>query len=273
LDATGVEAAASQLQYMDPNFYDSVIPAELQSNYPELTALYGGTRQTGSSVLPITSSDGTKFKHFAKDNTWGQDLYDDLVEPTLKLPFQWETWRRSPYLPSLCTTPYKTLNVDSVSLGSFQFSYTQDHSKWGVSLQSSWTCVGGINRMQSQRKRGGGTMCLSNSYLWKALSATVASTAPCSTMSALPPSNVDLPPPPGSGPSVVHESRTSSSQKPSGGKHKPSHRHTVRQGPAPRRHGAPHARHSRDAKAHPHSHGAETHHHSRPKFSRGGNAH
>lgn len=35
------------------------------------------------------------FTVFGKSRSWGQDLYEDLVEPTLDLPFRWETWRRS----------------------------------------------------------------------------------------------------------------------------------------------------------------------------------
>jgi len=181
LDSDGVEAASTELQYSDPNIYDSAIPKSLTSTYPEMTALFGGKRQSGSSVSTITSSGGTKFTSFAKDNNWGKDLYDDLVEPTLKMPFEWETWRRSPFLPSLCTSQYNTLNVASISIGSIQFSYTQDHSKWGVSMKGSWVCVGGINRMQSQRTRGGGTLCVSNNAFWKALSGVVASTEPCAT--------------------------------------------------------------------------------------------
>jgi len=183
LNSAGVEQAASELQYQDPNIYTSAMPDDLTDTYPQMTALYGGTRQKGSSVLKIKSSGGTQFTDFAKDNTWGQDLYDDLVEPYFKLAFQWQTWRRAPFLPSLCTTPFDTLNVASIDLDGNQFSYTQDHSKWGVSLTGTKICVGGINRMQSQRNRGGGTLCLSDSDFWKALSGVVASAEQCSAES------------------------------------------------------------------------------------------
>jgi len=97
LDTDGVENAATALEYQDPNFYDSAIPKALASTYPTLSALYGGAREKGSSVATITSAGGTSFTSFSKDGTWGQDLYDDLVEPTLKQAFEWETWRRSPF--------------------------------------------------------------------------------------------------------------------------------------------------------------------------------
>jgi len=242
LTAAGVEDVSSQLQYIDPNIYSSSIPTNLQATYPEMTALYGGTRQTGSSVAKITSAGGTTFTHFAKDNTWGQDLYDDLVEPYFKTAFQWETWRRAPFLPSLCT-PYQTLNVGSISLGDQQFYYTQDHSKWGVSLKGSWSCVGDINRMQSQRSRGGGTMCLPNANLWKALSGVVASSEPCGGKTKASAPELPEPEPEPVSDAEEHTPSSPHTPKPKPGSSVPkrgSHAKPKRiaTGPAPRMHGA-----------------------------------
>jgi len=168
--------------------FDSEVQSNWAQQYPTMTALYQGTRQTGSHVLPMTSLDGTAFVHFAKSNSWGQDLYDDLVGPYYKLGFEWETWRRSPYMPSYCspTVDYQTLNVNSITIGGTggrSFSYTNDHSKWGVSLTGNIVCVGGINRMQSQRSRGGSTMCINNKPLWTALHGVVAGADACGQMS------------------------------------------------------------------------------------------
>ena len=43
---------------------------------------------------------------------------------------------------------------------------------------SNWICVGDINRMISQRKRGGGTIAFQNQTLWQALSKTDLILAP-----------------------------------------------------------------------------------------------
>jgi len=239
LDHAGIDSAAATLQYMDPNIYASNIPTNLKSIYPQMTALYGGARQKGTNIVPFTSSGGTSFTHFSKDNTWGKDLYDDLVEPYFKMAFEWETWRRSPFLPSLCTTPYNTLNVASISLGNEQFSYTQDHSKWGVSIKGSYACIGGINRMQSQRARGGGTMCFADADFWKSLSGVVASTEPCSGAKSV--SKTRKPTP-------VHAS-DSGGAPPRG--HPAGH-----SGPGPRHHGAPsHDHHDHDHAQHGGNHG------------------
>lgn len=125
------------------------------------------------------------FTSFAKSNNWGEDLYADLVSPYFKQGFFWETWRRSPPLPSYCPPehPYEELNVNHIAFPgtSVNFHYTQDHSKWGVSTSGAQpiSCVGGINRMSSQRKRGGGTVCQTYTPLWKALSSLIAEADKC----------------------------------------------------------------------------------------------
>ena len=49
---------------------------------------------------------------------------------------------------------------------------THDHAKWGITTHSNWVCVADINRMISQRKRGGGTIAFRNETLWRGLSKT-----------------------------------------------------------------------------------------------------
>jgi hypothetical protein len=55
---------------------------------------------------------------------------------------------------------------------------THDHAKWGITVDSDWVCVGDINRMVSQEKRGGGTIALQDPTLWAALSKTDLLVAP-----------------------------------------------------------------------------------------------
>lgn len=70
-------------------------------------------------------------------------------------------------MPSECSS-FKTMNVKKVTFDSaVSFGETKDHAKWAASPTSSnrsvrsnpyVTCIGDINRMKSQRNRGGGAV-------------------------------------------------------------------------------------------------------------------
>ena len=48
-----------------------------------------------------------------------------------------------------------------------------------ISRAQPYVCVGDINRMQSQRKRGGGTVCFTQPGLWASLAAAVTAEDKC----------------------------------------------------------------------------------------------
>lgn len=58
---------------------------------------------------------------------------------------------------------------------------TDDHSKWAVGAPggASVFCVGGINRMCSQEKRGGAALCSTAAAGREAFSKIVAATEKC----------------------------------------------------------------------------------------------
>jgi hypothetical protein len=49
---------------------------------------------------------------------------------------------------------------------------SKDHAKWGIGEEADWVCVGDINRMISQEKRGGGAIAFQEQGLWEALRKT-----------------------------------------------------------------------------------------------------
>jgi hypothetical protein len=71
---------------------------------------------------------------------------------------------------------HKTFDVSFVDFRSLGVPWawpeTNDHAKWGITVDSDWVCVGDINRMKSQEKRGGGTIAFQEPTLWAALSKT-----------------------------------------------------------------------------------------------------
>ena len=114
------------------------------------------------------------FRLLAKNRHWAEDFWIDLVGPHLRVDIEVETWRRGtvPATEDIDHThdTEDILHIDLTSLGvNYQWRYTKDHSKWGVSETGNWVCVADINRQKSQEKRGGGSICFQNERLWKAL--------------------------------------------------------------------------------------------------------
>jgi deoxyribonuclease-2 len=94
-----------------------------------------------------------------------------------------ETWIRGKIPPPLDSDGiHKTFDVKYIDLSPLGVPYTwpetHDHAKWGITVDSDWVCVGDINRMVSQEKRGGGTIAFRNQKLWAALSKTDLLVAP-----------------------------------------------------------------------------------------------
>ncbi|XP_072176523.1 deoxyribonuclease-2-alpha-like [Diadema setosum] len=92
-----------------------------------------------------------------------------------------ETWRNTKSkLPSFCTGVYKVENVDHVTFnGVLSFNSTKDSSKWAISEDKQWTCIGDINRTKSQSERGGGTVCFNIPAVWIAFNTLIADFSRC----------------------------------------------------------------------------------------------
>ena len=107
-----------------------------------------------------------------------------------------ETWPNGPgKLNSSCLNTYHVLNIDSINFKStskpITFATRKDHSKWAISSsvkknnpwelkdKMKYVCIGDINRMATQYKRGGGTVCFSDKNVWKAFYDLVSSFEAC----------------------------------------------------------------------------------------------
>ncbi len=136
-----------------------------------------------SDIIDLKSVGGMPFKVIAKNKEWDQDFWNDLVGPTLKDDMDDETWIRGP-IPPIADSDgiHKTFDIKYINLGPMGLHWawpeTHDHAKWGITVHEPWVCVGDINRMISQRKRGGGTIAFQNRILWQALSKTNLVLAP-----------------------------------------------------------------------------------------------
>ena len=96
-----------------------------------------------------------------------------------------ETWPNGPgKMPSRCAGPFIVENVDEMEFPDLEdddFKTTRDHSKWAISLDRKrpYVCIGDINRMDTQRKRGGGTACFSSPWVWRTFKKSVKSIEAC----------------------------------------------------------------------------------------------
>jgi deoxyribonuclease-2 len=136
-----------------------------------------------ADVLACKSKGGMAFKVLAKNREWGKDFWNGFVGPQLGEDMDVETWIRGPIPPVADTDGiHKTFDIKYINLGPlgahWAWPETHDHAKWGITKESNWICVGDINRMISQRKRGGGTIAFQNATLWQALSKTDLILAP-----------------------------------------------------------------------------------------------
>jgi len=163
-----------QLRYYHPFVYFWQNGGHLSDSVPQLVQAATGNhirQPPWFQNQQLMSLSGTRFISFAKSNKFNQDLYGDLVAPALKINLLTETWTngQGTPLPSRCNVTYKVENVKEMELNDITFMSHKDHSKWAVSTrpQQPWVCIADINRMESQFKRGGGSLCFENKVLWK----------------------------------------------------------------------------------------------------------
>lgn len=183
--ATASAIAAQMANHQEPQVYLPRIPPTLEKTDPlyllsqPLTPNPPGEADT----IDCHTRGGLAFKVIAKNREWGKDFWNDLVGPTLGSDMDDETWIRGKIPPTLDSDGiHKTFDVKYIDLSPLGVPWawpeTHDHAKWGITTDSAWVCVGDVNRMISQEKRGGGTIAFQDAALWAALSKTSLLVAP-----------------------------------------------------------------------------------------------
>ena len=154
-----------------PHVHDSSLPSSLSGSLPTVASWLAGSHTTTptATVREVKTQGGKVFHAFAKNKQWNKQLYEDLVAPTFKMDLACETWQDGvDQMPSYCKPDYANdvENVQYVELpgkgAPARWKHTVDHSKWCVGANAAKghvACIGDINRMSSQAKRGGGTVC------------------------------------------------------------------------------------------------------------------
>ncbi|KAK2869212.1 hypothetical protein Q7C36_001083 [Tachysurus vachellii] len=171
---------SQQLAYINPNTYNCSIPSAYYTEMPEMARICAGKTV---SVVPrrrletLMSVKGETFLSFAKSHRYVDDIYAGWIAQTLDTNLLVESWQRKTHqLPSNCSLPYHVMNIELVCLSKLvTFKSYDDHSKWCVSwgYQAQWTCLGDLNRENTQAWRGGGLICTQNTAVYKAFRSSV----------------------------------------------------------------------------------------------------
>lgn len=178
---------------MRANVYSNYTTQRAIDSIPELSILAQRKwpKTPTENVVTIRTMNGEQFTSFARSpRSELKDLYVDFMAPELKSDLFVETWRRGAGTPltSNCTYEFKVNNIESVELSftpessvqkTTPWSYLEDHSKWAVAVSEPTTCIGDINRMASQAKRGGGSVCFHNSNVWNTAKSSIHELESC----------------------------------------------------------------------------------------------
>ena len=219
LNTTAFQTVGTLMSVNYPYVHDSGVPDAIASAVPAFAAWLQGNHTTAAvaTQAPLSTLGGNTFTAFAKTKYWGKELYEDLVAPAFKTGLKAETWQRQDKLPSFCKPDYgyDVENIQEVKVPSSTAAFaagsngshnatspnnhavghtgnswktTDDHSKWAVGIEGGAQvgCIGDINRMSSQEKRGGGTVCAVDSKWWGELHGMAQTTDSCDGAAADP---------------------------------------------------------------------------------------
>jgi len=179
------QIAALMFDHQQPQTYLNRVDCLKDETSPlyKLAQTVNANAPGDSRTLDLKTAGGMPFKVIAKNRNWNQDFWNGLVGPALEDDMDVDTWIRGPVPPVADTDGiHKTFDIKYINLGPLgihmAWPETHDHAKWGITMHTDWICVGDINRMISQRKRGGGTIAFQNQVLWQGLSKTDLLLAP-----------------------------------------------------------------------------------------------
>ncbi|KAM9692989.1 deoxyribonuclease-2-beta [Dama dama] len=182
------EAIDSQLLVYNPNIYSCSIPVTFHMeliHMPQLCAGSSSSEIPGRHLTTLQSAQGQKFLHFAKSDSFLDDIFAAWMAQQLKTHLLTETWQRKRQeLPSNCSLPHHVYNIKAIKISRHSyFSSYQDHAKWCIShkgTKNRWTCIGDLNRSPYQAFRSGGFICTQNQHIYQAFQGLVLYYENCS---------------------------------------------------------------------------------------------
>ena len=188
-DKDTIENIGAHLQLIKPFVYLTRMDLSQLSDYPNiLNVLNGNWTKENATHVGEMSVGGLKMTTLSKNTAWNNALWGALVAPHFEQHLVVQSWIRGYAEGAYCPPNHTYEVVDTLTLrmpdgnGTVQYwTEGSDHAKWAISSTdgSSLVCVGDINRMTSQFKRGGGAVCFESPVLHSQLSDVVNSTTSC----------------------------------------------------------------------------------------------
>jgi len=187
LSSADVDKVGENMQYNRPKIYKNTFADGDLATLPKLKAAINGEWITDAGTNTVEL--GGIFTAFAKNKEWDSDLYEGLIAPHYKTDLLVETWIRGSAEGSYCKPKYdyNVVDVETLSMAgkeggdNITWAEGQDHAKWAVSLGAdTLLCVSDINRMTTQRRRGGGAVCFSDTALSDSLYNCIVTSHTCS---------------------------------------------------------------------------------------------
>ncbi|VDO31093.1 Uncharacterized protein BM_BM17983 [Brugia malayi] len=187
LKTTSIKVFANAMRYIYPEVYGITVPRNFLNRFPlleDLKELKKKRISNMSSLLQNFKSNGNvDFFAFSKTGKYNKDLYLDLIAKEMNVSLFAETWMNGAAkdLNSECTTKYKVINVKELNVAGDKFASNRDHSKWAIAENKTkpLVCIGDINRQESQKKRGGGAVCLLNKNIWNLYNKSITDVESC----------------------------------------------------------------------------------------------
>ncbi|ELK06291.1 Deoxyribonuclease-2-beta [Pteropus alecto] len=175
------EAIDSQLLVCNPKIYSCSIPSTFHQELVHMRKLCASSNSSeipSRHLITLQSAQGQNFFHFAKSDSFLDDIFAAWMAQRLKTHLLAETWQRKRQeLPSNCSLPYHVYNVKAIKISEHSyFSSYQDHAKWCISQKGTknrWTCIGDLNRSPYQAFRSGGFICTQNQHIYQAFQRLV----------------------------------------------------------------------------------------------------
>lgn len=114
-----------------------------------------------------------------------RDVYTQDLKARMNDSITVQSWRNGAggAQDKLCTKQYSVTDVETIGIhtktAQYYFSTREDHSKWYVTRSSGIFCFSSLNRMVSQRKRGGEITCIADRALAKLFEKSIEKRTTC----------------------------------------------------------------------------------------------